>query len=140
MLIDLNTLHDFDLQLTWTVAGQARPKVYRTIETGMTGYLGLAAAIIHQAVLDASTGELDAVDWLKGEECAFYCEALGFDHNVIKAWVSERWEGCGWYMRPGRGAVFFSSSFGPSISPGVYTSGLVFNRVSMPALMDQPTN
>ena len=111
MLIDLNTLHDFDLQLTWTIASKVRPKVYRTIETGMTGYLGLAAAIIHQAVLDASTGELDAVDWLKGEECAFYCEALGFNHRVISEWVNQRWEGCFWYLRPGRGAVFFSSSF-----------------------------
>ena len=125
MLIDLNTLHDFDLQLTWTIASKVRPKVYRTIETGMTGYLGLAAAIIHQAVLDASTGELDAVDWLKGEECAFYCEALGFNHNVIRAWTNERWEGCNWYMRPGRGSVFFSSNFEPSKARAFIYGGLV---------------
>lgn len=126
MILDINTLHDFDLQITWTTAGHVRPRVYKTPET-MPGYFGLAAAIIHQAVLDASTGDLDAVEWLKGDECSFYCEALGFDHNVIKAWVSECWEGCFWYTLPGN-------------HPVVYTSGLVFNRVSMPALMGQPTN
>jgi len=120
-MIDLNTLYDFDLRLTWTVEGQAKSKVGRTIETGLTGYPGLAVAIIRQAVIDASTGDLDAVEWLRGEECAFYCEALGFDHNVIRAWINERWEGCFWYMLPGRGVVIFSSSSGPSMNPAVYT-------------------
>ena len=57
---------------------------------GLTGYTGVMAAVIFQAKLDAKTGDIEAANWLAGDQCADYCYVLGFDHAGIKAWVNEQ--------------------------------------------------
>ena len=57
---------------------------------GLTGWPGVMAAVIYQAKIDAKTGDIEAANWLAGDQCADYCYALGFDHAGIKAWVNEQ--------------------------------------------------
>ena len=60
----------------------------------------LTAAIILQAVKDAVTGgglinkkaqrekvKQEARAWLRGEDCLYYCDCIGMDHDAICAWL-----------------------------------------------------
>jgi len=50
-------------------------------------YEQLAAAIVYQAVIDARRGDLLALDWLAGDECRAYCEFIGMDWQIIRAYT-----------------------------------------------------
>jgi len=56
-------------------------------------YLRLAAAIIKQASREAEKGDIEAAYWLAGEECAWYCELIGYDRNKIFDWLDAKFDG-----------------------------------------------
>jgi len=56
----------------------------------VVGFTGLMAAIIAQAGLDVLSGDLEAAEWLKSDQCFDYCYALGYEHKHILDWLKRR--------------------------------------------------
>ena len=50
---------------------------------------GLMTAILYQGWLDATFGDLEAMDWLGSDDCADYCISVNFNHNIILNWVNK---------------------------------------------------
>ncbi len=56
-------------------------------------HLALAGGVLRSAAHDVTrhtkrAGE--AAEWLGSDDCAFYCDALGLDHEAIKSWLEDQ--------------------------------------------------
>lgn len=50
----------------------------------------LAAAVVLQAVMDAKTGDAEALAWLAGDTGAIFCDYVGLDFDRVQLWALER--------------------------------------------------
>ncbi len=53
---------------------------------GITGWKGIMAGVLWQAKHEAEIGDKDARAWLKSDDCADYCQAVNYNHNLVLDW------------------------------------------------------
>lgn len=51
------------------------------------GLRRIAKAVIVQAGRDAKRGDIDALEWLTSDTCAFYCEYGGVNFKAVYDWA-----------------------------------------------------
>lgn len=56
-------------------------------DQGITGYAGIIAGVLWQARNEALAGESTAQEWLKSDDCADFCVAINYDHNLVLKWI-----------------------------------------------------
>ena len=56
-------------------------------DQGITGYAGVMAGVLWQARNEALAGDNSAREWLESDDCADFCVAVGFDHNLVLQWI-----------------------------------------------------
>lgn len=55
---------------------------------GITGWAGVITGVLYQAKNEAEAGNLEAIEWLKSDDCYDYCMAINYNHNLVLAWLT----------------------------------------------------
>jgi len=62
----------------------------RQSPASQSGYVRLAAAILAKAAREAKAGDLDALQWLQGEQAEILADGIGLSVTHVKRWVCTR--------------------------------------------------